>query len=67
MVCCPITTQLKNYPFEVLIAGSPPSAALADQLKSVDWRSRQAMRKSVASPEELAAVRSKVLALIGGK
>jgi len=25
------------YPFEVLIAGDRPSAALADQVKSLDW------------------------------
>jgi mRNA-degrading endonuclease toxin of MazEF toxin-antitoxin module len=41
MVCCPTTTRIKNYPFEVPIAGDPPSVALADQLKSVDWRARR--------------------------
>ncbi len=34
MVCCPMTTQIKNYPFEVVIAGPSPSAVLADQVKS---------------------------------
>src|SRR2546428_13686075 len=24
MVCCPMTTQIKNYPFEVVIAGPVP-------------------------------------------
>src|SRR5438067_5546814 len=38
MVCCPMTTQIKNYPFEVVIAGASPSAVLADQVKSLDWR-----------------------------
>lgn len=65
MVCCPLTTQIKNYPFEVLIAGIPPSAALADRVKSLDWRSRKAAPKGVVSPEELAEVRAKILALIG--
>ena len=23
MICCPMTTQIKNYPFEVLIVGAP--------------------------------------------
>ena len=32
MVCCPMTTQIKNYPFEVAIAGPSPSAVLADQI-----------------------------------
>jgi mRNA interferase MazF len=65
MICCPLTTQIKNYPFEVLIAGSPPGAALADRVKSLDWRSRRATRKGAASPQELAEVRAKIRALIG--
>ena len=41
---CPITTQIKGYPFEVVI---PPGlrvsgAVLADQVKSLDWRAREA-------------------------
>ena len=66
MVCCPMTSQIKGYPFEVLIAGSSPSAVLADQIKSLDWRSRKATRKSTILKDELAEVRAKVLALVGG-
>jgi mRNA interferase MazF len=65
MICCPLTTQIKNYPFEVLIAGPPSSVVLADQVKSLDWRVRKAKRKGVVSTEELAEVRAKILALIG--
>ena len=65
MICCPMTTQVKNYPFEVLIAGSPQSVVLADQIKSLDWRIRKAKRKSAVSAEELAEVRAKMVALIG--
>ena len=65
MVCCPITTKIKNYPFEVVIAGSSPSAVLADQVKSVDWRKRRAKRKGIVSAAELAEVRAKIRALIG--
>jgi mRNA interferase MazF len=65
MICCPMTTQIKNYPFEVLIAGAPPSAVLADQVKSVDWRSRKATKKGAVTADELADVRAKILALIG--
>jgi mRNA interferase MazF len=36
MVCCPMTIQIKNYPFEVAVAGESPSAVLADQVKSLD-------------------------------
>ena len=65
MVCCPMTTQIKNYPFEVLIAGSSRSAVLADQVKSLDWRKRRAKRKGIISAGELAEVRAKIRALIG--
>lgn len=43
-ICCPITSQVKGYPFEVsLPAGLPVSGViLADQVKSLDWRSRRA-------------------------
>jgi mRNA interferase MazF len=64
-VCCPLTTQIKNYPFEVLIGGSPPSVVLADQVKSLDWRSRNARRKGRIAAEQLAEVRAKLRALIG--
>ncbi len=41
---CPITNQIKGYPFEVAV---PPGlrvsgAVLADQVKSLDWRDREA-------------------------
>ena len=65
MLCCPMTTQIKNYPFEVLVAGSARSAVLADQIKSLDWRRRRAKRKGAVSPAELAEVRAKIRALIG--
>lgn len=65
MVCCPMTTQIKNYPFEVVIAGSSPGAVLADQIKSLDWRTRRAKRKGAVSASELADIRAKIRALIG--
>jgi mRNA interferase MazF len=65
MICCPMTMQIKHYPFEVLVAGAPPSAVLTDRVKSVDWLSRKATRKGIASPGELAEVRAKLDALIG--
>lgn len=65
MLCCPMTTQIKGYPFEVPIAGERHSAALADQIKSLDWQARQAVRKGQASAAELSEVRAKALALIG--
>ena len=41
---CPITNQVKGYPFEVpLPPGLPVTGViLADQVKSLDWRARRA-------------------------
>jgi mRNA interferase MazF len=43
-ILCPVTSQIKGYPFEVII---PPGSklagvVLADQVKSLDWRVRKA-------------------------
>lgn len=43
-ILCPITSQVKGYPFEVLV---PPGlmitgAILSDQVKSLDWKVRRA-------------------------
>lgn len=65
MLCCPMTTHAKGYPFEVSIAGEQPGTVLADQVKSLDWRTRRAVHKGKASADELAEVRAKVLALVG--
>ena len=65
MICCPMTTQIKNYPFEVIIAGTQVNVVLADQVKSLDWRSRKARQKGAVSAEELADVRAEILTLIG--
>ena len=64
MVCCPMTTQIKDYPFEVVIAGKTPGVVLSDQVKSLDWHRRRATRKDVVTPVELATVRAKIRALI---
>jgi mRNA interferase MazF len=43
---CPITGQVKGYPFEVALPeGLPVSGVvLADQVKCLDWRARKATR-----------------------
>jgi len=65
MLFCPMTTRIKGYPFEVQIAGPTPSVALADQIKSLDWRARRASRKGRAAAAELAEARLKARAAIG--
>jgi len=65
LVCVPITKQIKGYPFEVALGGDGATgAALADQVKSLDWKSRQAERKGQATPSELAEIKAKIKALL---
>ncbi len=65
MLCCPLTTKIKGYPFEVPIDDERGSAVLADQVKSLDWRARRAKAKGRITDDELSAVRMKAKALIG--
>lgn len=65
MLCVPLTTRVKGYPFEVPIKNGKGSVALADQVKSLDWRARQATRKGKASTTELEQIRAKLIALVG--
>ncbi|MBV8904603.1 MAG: endoribonuclease MazF [Acidobacteriia bacterium] len=65
MLCCPLTTQTKNYPFEVAVGDETGGVVLADQVKSLDWRSREAKRKGRVPADVLAEVRAKLHTLIG--
>jgi len=41
MLACPITSKIKNYPFEVMIKTKKISGAiLTDQVKNLDWTER---------------------------
>ena len=62
-ICCPITTRKQNNPFEVLIPENLPvkGVILADQVKSMDWRQRNA-KFLCALPDETV---NEVLDLIG--
>ena len=64
---CPITNQIKGYPFEVLFppASRVEGAVLADQVKSLDWRARRAKRFAVASRPVVDEVLGKIRTLLG--
>lgn len=66
MICCPITTQAKGYPFEVLIKSNPKVSGviLADQVKSLDWKARGAKKKGGISEDELSETLNKLRAVI---
>ena len=63
---CPITNQIKGYPFEVVI---PPGLAVtgvvgADQVKSLDWRARKAARIGTVPNEVVVRVVQRLEALM---
>jgi mRNA interferase MazF len=43
---CPVTSQIKGYPFEVVLPAGLPveGAVLSDQVRSLDWGARKASR-----------------------
>lgn len=65
-VMCPITSRAKNYPFEVDL---PPNSKirgviLADHLKSLDWRQRNAQKTGKLPPAILSRVLESIAALL---
>lgn len=63
---CPLTSQVKGYPFEVLL---PPGlkakgAILADQIESLDWRVRRAKLLCRVPLDVMEETLARVLALI---
>ena len=64
-VCCPITSNVKGYPFEVAISGKKINGAvLSDHLKNLDWKVRKARFIEKASKEALEQCVMKISALI---
>ena len=65
-ILCPITSQIKGYPFEVLLpAGLPVAGAiLSDQVKSLDWRARNAESLCTLPTETISEVLQKLTTLL---
>ncbi|EAR23442.1 endoribonuclease MazF [Nitrococcus mobilis] len=63
---CPITNQVKGYPFEVAISGLPgvSGVVLADQIHTLDWRARRATYKAKADAEVVCEVLAKIAPLL---
>jgi mRNA interferase MazF len=64
-IFCPITSQEKGYPFEVVVTGNTiRGVVLADQVKSLDWRARNAAFVQQAAEPVVAEVLGKLFALV---
>jgi mRNA interferase MazF len=66
-VFCPISSQAKGYPFEVPVPDGLPvrGVVLADQVKSLDWRSRGAELICAVAAETTTAVLQRLHTLVG--
>lgn len=66
VLLCPITSQIKGYPFEVLIPEGleVKGAILSDQVKSLDWQARKAEFSCKLPPEKFNEVVKKLSTLI---
>jgi len=64
-ICCPITSNIKGYPFEVRVTGKKINGAvLADHLKNLDWKIRKAKFIEKASKEVVDECLKKISVLI---
>jgi mRNA interferase MazF len=66
-IACPITTQVKGYPFEVPLAASGPvsGVVLADHVKNLDWTARRVEFAGKATQDVLTDVRERLRVLLG--
>lgn len=63
---CPVTNQVKAYPFEVLIPDNLPitGVILSDQVKNLDWKQGNASFICELPHQELQQVVAKIKALL---
>jgi mRNA interferase MazF len=64
---CPVTSQIKGYPFEVPVPAGcgVKGVILADHVKSVDWKARRAERIGRVPPLTLNEVLARLAPLLG--
>jgi len=65
-ILCPITNQVKGYPFEVILPAGLPIAGviLSDQVKSLDWHARNIELICTLPDETVSEVLQKLGALL---
>jgi len=62
---CPITSRIKNYPFEVKIVNEKiDGVILSDQIKSLDWKAREIEFISKITVKEVSEVIGKINVLL---
>jgi len=62
---CPITTKIKDYPFEVKIENKKVTGVvLSDQIKSLDWQTREIEFISKENPDKIDEIINKISVLL---
>jgi mRNA interferase MazF len=62
---CPITSKSKNYPFEVKITNKKiDGVILSDQIKSLDWKTREIEFITKITSEEVGEIIDKIGVLL---
>lgn len=67
LICCPITTKKKGYPFEVPVkcmSGDINGVALADHIKCLDWQTRGIEKAGEVDQDTLAHITAMLKALL---
>ncbi len=65
-IACPVTSQVKGYPFEVPLPSGGPivGAILADHVKNLDWQARRIVFEARAPADVVTDVRERLRALL---
>jgi mRNA interferase MazF len=66
-VACPVTNQIKGYPFEVELPEglAVQGVVLSDHVRSADWEHRKSVFISYAPTQILDEVRARLKPLLG--
>jgi mRNA interferase MazF len=66
-IACPITSQVKGYPFEVSLppGGKISGVVLADHVKNLDWQARRVAFEAKAPDDIVTDVRERLRVLLG--
>lgn len=65
-IICPVTTKIKGYPFEIHLPQNSKTQGviISDQIKSLDWKYRNAEFIEKLTPEIIEAVLAKIKLII---
>ncbi len=63
-VVCPVSSQVKGYPYEVVLTGKLRGVVLVDHVRSLDWGARTVKKAGVVSEDTLVEIQKKLKTLL---